>query len=221
VATDLPRATVPAATRRETRVLDSRFLAEAHPVADEAAARERRAALAKEFPTATHHCWALRLRSPEGERALSSDGGEPAGTAGVPILQALRRAGVIDAQVVVARWFGGTKLGKGGLARAYRDAARAALEAAGTAALVPVARLTLAGPVGQDGEVRHALARHGGRITAADYAESGETALAAELPEAGVAAFLEDLARITRGLWRTRGPAAPGARGGGVRGGGG
>jgi putative IMPACT (imprinted ancient) family translation regulator len=197
------------AARRETRVLDSRFVADAHPVADESAARRLRAALAEEFPAATHHCWAMRLHAPAGERALSSDGGEPAGTAGVPILQALRRAGVIDAQVVVVRWFGGTKLGKGGLARAYRDAARTALAAAGTVTLVVSARLGIAGPLGHDGEVRHALARHGGRILEAAYGVGGDADLVVELPEEAVAAFLEDVGRITRGTWRRRASEAP------------
>ena len=195
-------STLRAPARREIRVLGSRFLAEAHPVTSEAEARTRRLALEDEFPAATHHCWALRLRLPAGERELTADAGEPAGTAGVPILQALRRAGVINTQVIVVRWFGGTRLGKGGLARAYRDAARAAIEAAGTVELILVARLRLVGPVGQDGEVRHALARHGGRILSAAYGDGGGADLMVELPEAGVQALVEDLGRVTRGAWR-------------------
>ena len=72
------------------------------------------------FPDATHHCFAWRLGWPPAERA--ADAGEPAGTAGQPILRALRGAGLTDVVVVVVRWFGGTKLGKGGLARAYAGA---------------------------------------------------------------------------------------------------
>jgi len=197
-----PDSTLRAPARRETRVTGSRFLADAHPVAGEAEARARRLALEEEFPAASHHCWALRLRLPAGERELSADAGEPAGTAGVPILQALRRAGVVNAQVIVVRWFGGTKLGKGGLARAYRDAARAAIEAAGTVGVISVARLRLVGPVGHDGEVRHALARHGGRIVSAAYGDGGGADLRVEIPAAGVAALVEDLGQVTRGAWR-------------------
>ena len=204
-----PDSTLRAPVRRETRVLGSRFLADAHTVTSAADAGARRRALEDEFPTATHHCWALRLRLPAGERELAADAGEPAGTAGVPILQALRRAGVINAQVVVVRWFGGTRLGKGGLARAYRDAARAAIEAAGTVAMIPVARLRLLGPVGQDGEVRHVLARHGGRILSAAYGDGGDADLVAEIPEAGVHAFVEELGRVTRGAWRHDEEGAP------------
>jgi len=195
-------ATLRAPARRETRVRGSRFVAEARPVTSEADARSRRLALEAEFHSATHHCWALRLRLPAGEREIAADAGEPAGTAGVPILQALRHAGVVNAQVIVVRWFGGTKLGKGGLARAYRDAARAALLAAGTVTMIPVARLRLAGPVGLDGEVRHALARHGGRVLSAAYDAGRDADLVVELPEARVGALVDDLGRLTRGAWR-------------------
>jgi|SRR6185295_3257452 len=112
--------------RAEIREKGSLFLAVIGPAAGEAAARAVLAALEREFPNATHQCWAWRLGSPPRER--SSDAGEPAGTAGVPILQVLRGAELSDVLAVVVRWFGGTKLGKGGLARAYAAAIRAALQ---------------------------------------------------------------------------------------------
>jgi len=114
------------AGRAELREKSSRFLAVIQPVIDEAAVRERLEAVRREFPDATHHCWARRLGKPAVERA--SDDGEPSGTAGAPMLQVLRGAELSDVLGVVVRWFGGTKLGKGGLARAYGAAVRAALE---------------------------------------------------------------------------------------------
>src|SRR2546426_1701692 len=85
---------------------------------------EARAAIEKvrsEFPDATHHCWAYALHGGRaGPVERCHDAGEPGGTAGPPILQAIRGAGLRDVVVVVTRYFGGTKLGKGGLARAYR-----------------------------------------------------------------------------------------------------
>lgn len=189
--------------RAETRVLGSRFLAEAGPVEDEAGARERRLALAQECAGATHLVWALRLRLGGGvERELSDDAGEPAGTAGLPILQAMRSAGVSQSLVVVARWFGGVKLGRGGLARAYRDAARAALLAAGVERVEARATVRIAGPVAADGEVRHLVARHGGRVVGAGYDAGGEALLTIELPEAHAGAFAAGLAETTRGAWR-------------------
>lgn len=106
----------------------SRFVATVIPVADEAAARAAVRALEAELSGATHHCWALRLHRPALERAV--DAGEPSGSAGRPILAALVGRDVVDACVVVSRWFGGTKLGVGGLVRAYAGAAAAALDLA-------------------------------------------------------------------------------------------
>jgi uncharacterized YigZ family protein len=189
------------AARCELRIRDSRFLATALPIASDDDARRERAALARDFPDATHHCWAFRLHSPRGERERHDDGGEPAGTAGMPILQAIRGVEVTNVLVVVTRWFGGTRLGKGGLARAYRDAARAALAQAGVVRIVPARRVRLRGGSALDGEVRHLVARCGGRIEEASYDESGVAILATELPEAAVDRLREELAHLSRGTW--------------------
>ena len=109
----------------ELRERGSVFLARIEPVTDEAAIRRHLDAIASEHRDATHLCWAWRLLSPARERC--SDAGEPAGTAGPPILRVLAGAGLYEVLAVVVRWFGGTKLGKGGLARAYAEATRAAL----------------------------------------------------------------------------------------------
>lgn len=119
----------------EIREKGSRFLARVAPAASEEEAREVLAVLAEEHRDATHHCWAWRLGPgrredggrEEGSRERSSDAGEPSGTAGAPILAILRGAGLTDVVAVVVRWFGGTKLGKGGLARAYAAATREAV----------------------------------------------------------------------------------------------
>ncbi len=105
----------------------SRFVAWLEPVRSEEEARAHLDRRREQHPAATHHCWAWRLGDPPRER--SSDDGEPSGTAGAPILQALVGAGVSDVSAVVARWFGGTKLGRGGLVRAYGGAVREALAA--------------------------------------------------------------------------------------------
>jgi uncharacterized YigZ family protein len=122
--------TVEDGPRIETKVKGSRFLAEVHAASAEASARARLEAIRKELHNATHHCWAYRVGDPTTCEERSDDDGEPSGTAGTPILGALHRADVFDALVVVTRYFGGTKLGTGGLARAYGDAARDAVEAA-------------------------------------------------------------------------------------------
>ena len=114
--------------RTEVREKGSRFLAVLTPVVDEADARSVLEVLAREHDDATHHCWAWRLGSPARERA--HDAGEPSGTAGIPILKVLQGENLSDLLVTVIRWYGGTNLGKGGLARAYAAAARGAVKAA-------------------------------------------------------------------------------------------
>jgi uncharacterized YigZ family protein len=88
------------------------------------------AALTKRHYDATHLCWAFRLFANGKIRARSADAGEPSGTAGKPILSAIEGADVYDTAVIVVRWYGGVKLGTGGLSRAYRDTSAEALRAA-------------------------------------------------------------------------------------------
>ncbi|MEZ0166925.1 YigZ family protein [Kineococcus sp. LSe6-4] len=133
---------VPArAVRTELVVERSRFLTTLEPVADAAAAEDVVARVRREFPDARHHCTAWVLGE-DGQGQRSSDDGEPAGTAGAPMLAALRGAGVSDVAVVVTRWFGGVLLGTGGLVRAYGGSVSAALAEAGT---VPRRRVELVG----------------------------------------------------------------------------
>lgn len=141
--------------RAEIREKGSVFLAVVGPAADEAAARVLLAGLERAFPDATHHCWAWRLGEPPRER--SADAGEPAGTAGAPILQVLRGAGLSDVMAVVVRWFGGVKLGKGGLARAYAAAVREALQALPVLSRAPTVRLTFEVPYDKVGAVKRLI----------------------------------------------------------------
>ncbi len=128
--------TVARDARAEIEVKRSRFLCTLERVGDEAAARAVVDRLRREHWDARHHCSAFVLGPPgPGQVERSSDDGEPAGTAGAPMLEVLRGRsgeGVSDVVAVVTRWFGGTLLGAGGLVRAYGDAVRAALDAAGT-----------------------------------------------------------------------------------------
>ena len=144
-----------APARAELREKGSRFLALLEPVADEAAARTRLASIESEHRDATHCCWAWRLGAPARER--SDDAGEPRGTAGPPILRALQTAELADALLVVVRWFGGTRLGKGGLVRAYGAVAREAVAAAPLARRLHRATVTLELPYAHLGAVQRLL----------------------------------------------------------------
>jgi uncharacterized YigZ family protein len=120
----------------EIEVKRSRFLCTLVRTEDEVSARAVVEQLRKQHWDARHHCSAFRLQmavvgAPSRPVERSSDDGEPAGTAGAPMLDVLRGAAVSDVAAVVTRWFGGTLLGAGGLVRAYGDAVRAALDEAG------------------------------------------------------------------------------------------
>ena len=115
----------------EVEAKHSRFLCTLQRVETEEDARALTIRLRKQHWDARHHCTAFVI-GPDAALQRSSDDGEPAGTAGAPMLEVLRGAGVSDVAAVVTRWFGGTLLGAGGLVRAYGDAVRAALESVGT-----------------------------------------------------------------------------------------
>jgi len=117
--------TLAAPAEHREKIERSEFLGIAFPVTREDDFFDELARIQKRHFDATHHCWAFRLFT--GARSRSSDAGEPSGTAGKPILAAIEGAALHDLGVIVVRWYGGIKLGTGGLSRAYRDTAAAAL----------------------------------------------------------------------------------------------
>jgi len=119
----------------------SLFIGAEKHVTSEDEAMEFVKAKKKEYSDATHNCWAYLLKG--GIIARYSDDGEPQGTAGVPMLETIRKSGVCDCVVVVTRYFGGILLGAGGLVRAYSHGAKIALEAAGIVTYEKYAELVL------------------------------------------------------------------------------
>lgn len=113
----------------------SRFLGEAFPAASAEQALARLEEVRAREHAATHHVWAYRL-GPDEPAPRASDDGEPSGSAGAPVLREVEGRGLYHVAVVVTRYYGGTKLGVGGLARAYGEAAGAALDAGRAAAVV-------------------------------------------------------------------------------------
>lgn len=119
------------ATTAELEIRRSRFITWLRRADDEASARALVEEARHTYPDARHHCSAFVVRIPGANLVeRSSDDGEPAGTAGMPMLEVLRGSGLVDLSAVVVRYFGGVKLGTGGLVRAYSDAVRAALDVA-------------------------------------------------------------------------------------------
>lgn len=113
--------------RANLKVQRSEFIGIALPCRSEDEFQSQLQGVIREFFDATHHCWAVRLFAGGDERVRSSDAGEPNGTAGRPIASAIEGSSLSDTGVVVVRYYGGVKLGTGGLGRAYRDAAQLVL----------------------------------------------------------------------------------------------
>ena len=151
----------------ETEIKHSRFLAVLRRVDSDTAALAFVEEQRRLYPDARHHCWAFVVGDEPAHRAeRSSDDGEPGGTAGVPMLQVLHHRDLVNVAVVVTRWFGGIKLGAGGLVRAYSGAVAVAVDAA---TLVPRERrevFTLAVGHGDAGRVESEL--RGRRVSVLD-----------------------------------------------------
>lgn len=122
-------ATIAAPVEYELVIKKSRFITHLRPVTSVADADAEIAAIRKQYWDARHNCVAM-VTGVQGDQARSSDDGEPSGTAGVPMLDVLRRRHLTDLVAVVTRYFGGVKLGAGGLIRAYSSAVSEALDAA-------------------------------------------------------------------------------------------
>lgn len=178
----------------EHRVRGSRFLAVTSPVSTLEEAAQAREAERRRFHDATHHVFAARTASGESR---SDDDGEPSGTGGRPALLAIDASGLRDVVVVVTRWFGGTKLGTGGLGRAYGAVAAEALAATPARRVVRARRLLVTFAYDDTGQVSRALDRCGAVRLQERY--GGGVALEVALPETLVQAFTRELAEATGG----------------------
>lgn len=162
-------------------VKKSRFIGCVQAVPDRAAAQAVVAQLRLEHPAATHVCWALLA----GGQSAANDDGEPGGTAGRPMLEVLRRQDLEGVLATVVRYFGGVKLGAGGLVRAYTDAVAQALLAARKVPLQKVVTRRCSVPYALEGLVRRELqAAHAvlGPVNHGEVVEFEFTVVDANLP---------------------------------------
>ncbi len=183
--------TLTGTARHEELIKKSRFLALAAPVSS---AQEAMAFFAKhQVPDATHNCWAYRI----GQEYRFNDDGEPGGTAGRPILQAIEGQDCDRVAVLVIRWFGGIKLGSGGLVRAYGGAAAQCLRLADKAEIIEEAFLECACPFSDLALVQSRLAAHDVRVVEENFDGQGANWLLAvpKQKAAEVAAMIVDLTR--------------------------
>lgn len=177
----------------ELFIKKSRFIGCVQPVSDRAAAQQVVASLRAQHPGATHVCWALLA----GGQSAAVDDGEPGGTAGRPMLDVLRHQDLDGVLASVVRYFGGVKLGAGGLVRAYTDCVAQALLGATKVAIVrrQVLRCTLPYPL--EGRVRREIDLAGASLDAVSHAAVVE--LVFSLPEDRAPALLERLREAGQG----------------------
>jgi uncharacterized YigZ family protein len=183
--------TLAQAAHSELVIKKSRFIGCVQAVADRAAAQAVVAQLRVEHPAATHVCWAFLA----GGQSAANDDGEPGGTAGRPMLEVLRRQELEGVLATVVRYFGGVKLGAGGLVRAYTDAVAQALLTATKVPLQKMLPLRCAVPYAMEGLVRRELQQAGavlGEVGHGDdvefsfaIAQDDAAALTARLNESG------------------------------------
>jgi uncharacterized YigZ family protein len=192
------RYPVPAAeARAEIRVLNSHFIASLAPASSIDEAREFVARIRREFADATHNVPAYLVGYGATCIAHCHDDGEPSGTAGRPALAVLSGSGLGDVAVVVTRFFGGTKLGTGGLVRAYGDAVRAVLDVTPRGEKVPAHTVVMVVPYSLLKPVRMALPAHGGELLTEEF--GGEVTIRARFAVEDLAAFQAALQQMSNG----------------------
>jgi uncharacterized YigZ family protein len=196
------RYPIPARPHRvEDVVKRSRFITTAARAPDADAARAFVSRICEEFPDATHNCWAFVVGPPGSTTHVGmSDDGEPHGTAGRPMLTALLHGGVGQIAVVCTRYFGGVKLGTGGLSRAYADGVKHVLESLPTVEKVDRVRLLVAVGYADVDALKRLAAEHGALIEEEAYGADVRYTLLVPAPEA--AAVEAMLAEATQGRAR-------------------
>ena len=183
-----------AQARAETKVKGSRFIAEAIPAETVAAVEAALADLRKRDYNATHHCAAYRLGL-DGNTFRYNDDGEPSGTAGLPILRQIDARALTNTLVVVIRYYGGTKLGTGGLVRAYGEAAAAALDQAPIETRLRRVPIRLRFAYADTSPAMHTLQRFDAEIQQTHYSDQTElvVGIRRSAVDAFTAAFTEAL----------------------------
>lgn len=185
--------TLAAPVHSERIIKKSRFIGCVQPMSDRAGAQKVVAALWDQHPGARHVCWALLA----GGQSAAVDDGEPSGTAGRPMLDVLRHQDLEGVLATVVRYFGGVKLGAGGLVRAYTDAVAQALLQAEKVPIVRLATLRCVVPYAMEGLLRRELDAAGASLMAVTHGQAVE--LCFSLPEDAAAALRARLGEAGQG----------------------
>lgn len=179
----------------EIDIKKSRFLTTGFPLDTAQKPNHHLKALSAQYPTATHHCWAWIY----GAHVQCSDDGEPSGTAGKPILNVLTRRHIDRVIVIVSRWFGGIKLGAGGLVRAYSGATRDFLDAAPLEEIIQKERLIVTTSLQQGGMVYARLKHWNVDICAPPVFDAQHTIFELSVPTQSAQELCDKIENITLG----------------------
>lgn len=185
--------TLARAVHSELLIKKSRFLGCVQPVAGRAEAQAIVESLRAQHPGAAHVCWALLA----GGQSAANDDGEPGGTAGRPMLEVLRHQQLEGVLATVVRYFGGVKLGAGGLVRAYTDAVAQALLGVEKVVLQRLVRLACRLPYALEGSVRRALQEAGAALS--DVRHGADVAMEFEVSEGAAAGLVARLNEVGQG----------------------
>ncbi len=200
--TDDAYLTIAARKETEIKILGSRFLSYATPCGSIGEFMDFLENLRKTHYDATHHCFACRTGYDGGAFRFSDDG-EPGGTAGKRILGSMDRLSLTDMGIVVVRYFGGTKLGVGGLARAYGDAANAVLEQCTVETRFLTDTFILSFPYDMTSQVHHALDKHAAEVVDRKWLDQAEYTV--RVRRSHREQLLTDIAEFTQRLAAVRG----------------
>ena len=185
----------------QTRVLGSRFVARAFSCSDESQLTIELDALRKQHHDASHHCWAVVLRGETELIEKSNDAGEPKGTAGLPILKEIRGRNLESCAVIVTRWFGGTKLGTGGLVKAYAECAALALDASARRLRKTGVRVEVRAPYDLQALVFHLASKRHAPVEMS--AEGSGVRFEIRLSDSALEHFEEELRELSAGKLRS------------------
>lgn len=193
------RYPIPAAFHRvEESIKRSRFITSMGHAPDAESARAFVAAVKEEFPDATHNCWAFNAGPPGDTASVGlSDDGEPSGTAGKPMLNGLLHSGVGEIVAVVTRYFGGTKLGTGGLVRAYAGLVKLGLETLPLREMVVTSQLAVSIPYSSVTLFKRLMPDFEAEVL--EEAFSDEAGFTLELPEERAGDFIAAVTELTTG----------------------
>lgn len=184
--------TLAQACHASIEIKKSQFLAYAYPIHNREQALFHVEQLKKQFPDARHHCWAYIIGNPHNTTSAGfDDDGEPNGTAGKPILNVLQHKAIGNCIIIVVRYFGGIKLGAGGLTRAYSNATQAVIDTMKLTPFTPLITVNIETNFANEAFVRHIMTQIQGEIIHADYQKM--VILSAQIAEKKFSELVEKL----------------------------